>query len=387
MRMDQLIPTQSYNSGANFSYASEFPQQNDLFYLNHAAVSPWPARTARAVCAFAQENASSGARHYPQWLQREKLLRERLARITGASSTSEIALLKNTSEGLSIIAFGLDWREGDEIIISDQEFPSNRVVWKVLELRFGVKVREVDLSTEVSPEAALLAAITPRTRLLSISSVQYGSGLLTDLASLGQALHKKGILFCVDAIQSLGAMPCHAEENHIDFLVADGHKWMLGPEGLAVLYVRACHIESLQLNSYGWHMLAGRGNYEIRSLTPATDATRFECGSPNMLGIMALESSLSLLEEIGLQTVQAAIVNNTAELAERLQRIPGVDILTDRRAGRHLGILTFRTAAPPPFRRRSGVDATRGYLRRPRRRNSFFTALLYIRKHFKRKLQ
>lgn len=320
---------------------AEFPQQEGLCYLNHAAVSPWPQRAATALAAFAQENVVTGAYHYPAWLLIQKRLRERLARLVGASSTDEIALIKNTSEGLSLIAFGLDWREGDEIIISNQEFPSNRIVWQALEERFRVVVRQVDLHSASTPESALLSAINGRTRLLSISSVQYGSGLQVNTHELGQALRAKGVLFCVDAIQSLGARAFDVQADGIDFLVADGHKWMMGPEGLGVFYIRQALIPQLMLHQYGWHMLAQRGNYDVIDNTPASNAIRFECGSPNLLGIVTLEQSLALLETIGLKKIEHMIHNNIRYLARTLNDVSQVEILSDLREERTLGILTF----------------------------------------------
>ena len=139
----------------------EFPLDRDLCYLNHAAVAPWPKRASEAVQRFALENIRSGARDYPQWLQVEKRLRERLARLLNASGTADIALVKNTSEALSFVAFGLDWKSGDQVVISDEEFPSNRIVWEALKPR-GVEVVQVSLAGS-DPEGALLAACGPRT--------------------------------------------------------------------------------------------------------------------------------------------------------------------------------------------------------------------------------
>ena len=213
----------------------EFPLRDDVHYLNHAAVSPWPRRTADAVCRFARENAEQGSLEYATWLRVESDLREQLRRLLNASSADDIALLKNTSEALSVVAHGVDWRDGDNVVISDQEFPSNRIVWESL-AGHGVRVREVDLAAGPDPEQALIGACDQRTRLLAISSVQYGTGLRTDLERLGQRCREREILFCVDAIQSLGTLPMDVKRNHADFVMADGHKWMLGPEGLAVFY-------------------------------------------------------------------------------------------------------------------------------------------------------
>src|SRR5690606_10525724 len=210
-------------------WTDEFPQDKDLCYLNHAAVAPWPKRSHDAVVRFAAENVTHGARHYPRWLAIEVHLREQLQRLVNAPSSADISLLKNTSEGLSVIAAGLDWQPGDRVLISNQEFPSNRIPWQAL-ARVGVTVDQADIGGD-DPEAALIAAMTPETRLLSISSVQYGTGLRMDLARLGEACRERGILFCVDAIQSLGVLPMDVQAINADFVVADGHKWMLGPEG------------------------------------------------------------------------------------------------------------------------------------------------------------
>ena len=317
----------------------EFPQLPGLRYLNHAAVSPWPQRAVEAVTRFARENAQTGARDYPDWLKTEQRLRERLQRLLNAPSCGDIALVKNTSEALSFVAFGLDWRVGDQVLISDEEFPSNRVVWEALR-RFGVEVVQVSLKGH-APEDALLAACGPRTRLLSVSAVQYASGLRLDLQSLGQGCQARGVLFCVDAIQQLGALPFDVQSSQCAFAMADGHKWLLGPEGLGVFYCRSDLREQLKLHEYGWHMLEHAGDYQRTDWQAARSARRFECGSPNMLGAMALEASLSLLEEVGMPQVEAALQERMQWLQVGLQGIPGCRLHSPLNPLRRAGILTF----------------------------------------------
>lgn len=318
---------------------AEFPQPEGLRYLNHAAVAPWPQRAARAVATFAEQNAHIGARDYPDWLKVEQRLRERLCRLVNAPSTDDIALVKNTSEGLSFIAFGLDWRPGDQVVISDEEFPSNRVVWQALP-RFGVEVVQVNLGGD-DPEGDLLAACGPRTRLLSISSVQYASGLVLDLLRLGEGCETRGVLFCVDAIQHLGALPFDAQAARCAFVVADGHKWMLGPEGLGVFYCRSDLREQLTLQEYGWHMLEHAGDYLRQDWQPARSSRRFECGSPNMLACMALEASLSLLEDVGMEQVHQQLTTRMDQLQSGLIGLPGVTVHSPHDSGRRAGILNF----------------------------------------------
>lgn len=318
----------------------EFPLEHQLCYLNHAAVAPWPRRTADTVAAFAMTNTRRGAADYEQWLLTEKRLRQQLARLINAPSTRNIALQKNTSEGLSTIAYGLDWQSGDRIVITDQEFPSNRIVWESLQNQ-GVEVFEAGLDGP-DPEAAIIACLDNRVRLLAVSSVQYGSGLTLDLDRLGDACRERGILFCVDAIQSLGALPFDVTRCKADFVVADGHKWMLGPEGLALLYVADHQLERLALHQFGWHMVQERGNYDIKTWTPASDAKRFECGSPNMLGVYALSASLSMLEDVGMERVQRDLLANVQLLEALLREHPEVELITRTDRPLRSGILTFR---------------------------------------------
>ncbi|HSC83040.1 MAG TPA: aminotransferase class V-fold PLP-dependent enzyme [Pseudomonas sp.] len=321
------------------AFIDEFPLAPGLRYLNHAAVAPWPKRAVDAVRAFAEENVRLGASDYPAWLQVEQRLRERLKRLLNAPSRADIALVKNTSEALSFVAFGLDWQPGEQIVISDEEFPSNRIVWEALKPR-GVEVIQVNLGGS-DPEGALLAACGPRTRLMPISAVQFASGLRLDLPRLGAGCRSQGVLFCVDAIQQLGAQPFDVQASDCAFAMADGHKWLLGPEGLGVFYCRADLREQLALHEYGWHMLEHAGDYDRSDWQPARSARRFECGSPNMLGAMALEASLSLLEEVGMSQVGNLLEERMLHLQQGLQRIPGIVLHSPLTTERRAGILTF----------------------------------------------
>ncbi|MDY6979398.1 MAG: aminotransferase class V-fold PLP-dependent enzyme [Pseudomonadota bacterium] len=318
----------------------EFNLQDDLIHLNHAAVGPWPGRTQQAVEAFARENHRLGSLHYPHWVEVETRLRERGARLINAAA-DDIALVKNTSEALSMVAWGLDWQPGETVVISDEEFPSNRIVWESLQSR-GVKVHQVNLHGHESPEQALIGAIDSTTRLLAISSVQYASGLRVNLVKLGEHCRQHNILFCVDAIQSLGALQFDVQACGADFVMADGHKWMLGPEGLALFYSRPQAREQLQLFEYGWHMVEQMGDFDNRQWEPAHNARRFECGSPNMLCSHALEASLSLIEEIGMSTIEQQVLENSRRLFDAIDQFPNLELITDTQPGRYAGIVVFR---------------------------------------------
>lgn len=319
--------------------SSLFNLDPSIVYLNHAAVSPWPVQTVEAVKRFAEENGSLGATHYPEWLKTEERLRRQLARLINAASPEDIALLKSTSEGLSTIAHGLNWNPGDNIVSIAQEFPSNRIVWESLQQQ-GVELRLLDLTQSSQPEQELIALCNENTRLISVSSVQYASGLRLDLDILGQTCRQRNILFCIDAIQSLGALPFDISTNLADFVVADGHKWMLGPEGLALFYCRAEVRSQLKLHQFGWHMIERVGDFDRQEWTATESARRFECGSPNMLGIHALQASLDLIEIQDVKAIQLQIQDLAELIVEEINRL-GFDLLSPNQAERRGGILTF----------------------------------------------
>lgn len=321
-------------------WASEFPVDPALCYLNHAAVAPWPARTAAAIEQFARENARSGARNYPDWVGVERALRSRLAALIGAAGPQDIALQKSTSEALSVIAMGFPWAPGDNVVLAREEFPSNRIVWEALAPR-GVQTRQVAITACADPEAALLARMDRHTRVLAVSTVQYGDGLRMDLERLGRECRRAGVLLCVDAIQSLGALRFDLASCQADFVVADGHKWMLGAEGLALLWCRPELRDQITLHEYGWHMTDVYDDFDADVWRPADSARRFECGSPNMLGVHALHASLCLLQEIGAQEVERAVLARAQWLHERIGASDCLTLLSDPRPERRSGIVTF----------------------------------------------
>lgn len=318
----------------------EFPLDESLIYLNHAAVAPWPRCAAEAVKRFAEENATQGATHYPRWLKVEQELRTLLAWLLNAPSAADIALVKNTSEALSIVAYGLEWRPGDNVVSIAQEFPSNRIVWESL-VKYGVDLRLADVYASDDPEAQMFALCDGHTRLLSVSSVQYARGMRMDLERISSFCRANDILLCVDAIQSLGALPFDLQRTPADFVMADGHKWMLGPEGLGVFYCRAELREQLTLRQYGWHMVEQRGDYDRTDWQPASTATRFECGSPNMLGIYGLHASLSLLQEIGLDEIAKGVLRHAALVIEQVEKRDRLELLSPPDPSRRSGIVTF----------------------------------------------
>ncbi len=344
---------------------AEFPQDPELCYLNHAAIGPWPRRTAQTVARFAQQNMLRGGADYPEWLATERRLRGRIATLIGAASADDIALSKNTSDGLSIISQGLDWRDGDEVIGVAHDFISNRMPWQALATH-GVHYRSIDAVACDDPEGALVDAFTANTRVLAVSSVHYITGYRFDLARLARACKSHGVLFSVDAIQSLGAVPFDLTEVAADFVTSGSHKWLLAPEGLGFMYCRPPLRDTLRLRQYGWAMRESPYDFDADDWTPARSARRFESGTPNMMAIHALDASLGLLEEIGMDAVAERLTDNLTFLIEALSTIPRLELLTPRDPARRAGIVTFRHpaivagATHPALMKAGVICSTRG---------------------------
>lgn len=321
---------------------AEFNLSDQITYLNHAAVAPWPLSTSNAVTEFAKQNNIYGATYYPKWNDVESNLRSNLASLINAQSVDDIALVKNTSEALSMVAYGLDWMAKDNIVSSDEEFPSNRIVWQSLADK-QVELKQVQLSEEGNtPEDALISACDQHTRLLAISSTQYSSGVNLDLVKLGDACKQRGILFCVDAIQTIGALRFDVQKIQADFVMADGHKWLLAPEGLALFYCNNAIRSKLKLHEFGWHMTKDMYNFSSKEWEIETSGRRFECGSPNMLGIHGFDASISLLLQIGMENIESMLLENTEYCFSLLTENKNIEIITPQDKGRYAGIITFR---------------------------------------------
>ena len=322
----------------------EFPLEPDICYLNHAAISPWPKRTAQTVANFAHEIMLRGGSDYPRWLDTEQRLRDRIARLIHAPSSDDIALVKNTSEGLSIVSQGLDWQPGDEVVGIAGDFCSNTMPWSMLGSR-GVSYRAVDLAGAADAEALLIDALGPGTRLLAISTVHFATGYCFDLERLSAACQERDILLSIDAIQSLGAKPLDVQHVAADFVTCGGHKWLMSPEGIGFLYVRASLRERLELHQYGWAMRQSPYAFESDAWEPAATARRFEAGTPNMLGIHAMDASLSLFEDVGFDEIEKRLSANLEYLEQGLLDIPGISLVTPSDPARRAGILTFQHAS------------------------------------------
>ncbi|MGN7612293.1 aminotransferase class V-fold PLP-dependent enzyme [Magnetococcales bacterium HHB-1] len=288
-------------------FKKEFPLQPGLVYMNHAGVAPIPKRAADKGFEVLTALAKNGAFRYFELNEQFEQVRERFAALLQAPK-EKLAFVPNTSEGLSLIALGVAWKPGDEIVTSDQEFPSNAIVWLKEAERHNLKViKAPSFSNGYVCADRLLDAVTPRTRVVTVSSVQFGSGAKVDLEMLGRELRHKEILLVVDAIQSLGTEPLYPEALGIDALTADGHKWLLAPEGCGILYLSEKALDQVQPRMLGWHSVVNAGDYNQITTELRSGAKRFEAGSPNLVGAITLGESVALLQKAGLKNIQERI--------------------------------------------------------------------------------
>ena len=317
-------------------YSAEFPVRDHLIYLNHAGVSPLCRRSADAMRAYATDALEWGSWHYDQWLATYEALRTATAQVIGSDS-SEIAIVKNTSEGIAMIASGLDWRAGDRIVAFREEFPANVLPWMRLEQQGVVKVTWLSYldPLEVIDQACRGA------RMLSISFVQYLSGYRSDLKALGEICARHECFFLVDAIQGLGVFPVDVEACRISALSADGHKWLMGPEGCGILYVRNELQDQIQPTEFGWTNTRDFNDYSSRDMTLRAGAARYECGTLNTIGCYGLRASLDFVLETGIDAIGAAVLQHGDRLATRLVD-QKCEVLGKRTKQTGAGIVSFR---------------------------------------------
>jgi len=307
---------------------AEMPVAERWAYFDHAAVAPITRPAAEALRKWAIEAIDEGDTVWPAWAQRVEATRRYAAQLIGAHE-DEIALVPNTTSGITLVAEGVDWQAGDNIVTLADEFPSNVYPWLNLASR-GVETRRVPTDDGRLYLDKLAAACDKRTRIVSISWVGYATGYRHDVERIVELAQDRGARVMLDAIQGLGAFPFDVRQTPVDFLAADGHKWMLGPEGAGIAYIRREHLDTLRPLGVGWHSVVHEHDYTHIELKLKPVAARYEGGSQNMAGMIALGESLRLLLELGMEHVATAILDITDRACERLAAI-GARIVSDRR--------------------------------------------------------
>ncbi|MDA0335565.1 MAG: aminotransferase class V-fold PLP-dependent enzyme [bacterium] len=318
---------------------SQFPITERYIYLNHASVAPVSVAVCQAMGDIVQDVAEHGMAHIAQWQDLCTAARCSAACLIGAHE-SQIAFLKNTTDGLIAVALGVDWRPGDNVVIARGEFPANVYPWLNLRDR-GVSIRwvaEVDGCLRVED---FDSAIDARTRVLSVSSVEFFSGFRNDLTALGTLCRERDILFVVDGIQSVGALQIDVGALGIDCLAADGHKWLMGPEGCALFYTSPRALARLRVAGLGWASVLTAHDFLNYDTELHADARRFETGSQNTAGIAGLKAAIDLLLDIGMVTVEARVLHLARLLADGVAA-KRYQLLGSRRPDEVSGIITFQ---------------------------------------------
>jgi selenocysteine lyase/cysteine desulfurase len=324
---------------------AEFPVAERWAYYDHAAVAPLPRCAGCVLRAWADDQERHGVVHWPDWERNLRATRANLARLIGAHP-DEVAFVASTTHGIGLVAEGFPWLPGDSVVTAAEEYPSNIFPWMNLKDR-GVTLRLVPSRAGRVWVDDLVAAVDNSTRVLTISHVEFASGFRNDLDALGEFCRSRGIAFFVDAIQGIGPHVVDVGRTPIDFLAADGHKWLLGPEGAGFLYVRRDWIDRLRPLGVGWHSVVGSYNAPEPEFVLKPSAERWEGGSFNMPGLQAFGASVALLLSCGPEAVSRRILDR-AEAVREVARSSGWSVCGSSRPEDLSGIVALERPGVNP---------------------------------------
>ncbi len=317
---------------------SQMPVTEQWAYFDHAAVAPISRPAQDAMAAWAADVAANGDANWSRWRKGVEVVRRDAAKLLSAER-AEVALIRNTTEGVNLVAEGFPWRPGDNVVVPSGEFPTNLFAWLNIKDR-GVEARQVDAQLERLDLDAVKAACDSRTRIIAVSWVGYVTGWKNDLDALAELAHSHGAYLFVDAIQGLGVQPLDVSQTPIDFLAADGHKWLVGPEGAGVFYLRREHLDLLRPLGLGWNSVQPTGDFHEMPMNLLDAAARYEGGSYNMAGVAGLGASLKLLASYGVAALAERIDDISEQICQKLKR-RGARIVSCRERERRTGIVSF----------------------------------------------
>ena len=318
----------------------QFPVTDRYAYLNHASVGGLSQPVVGAMTRYLTERAVCGGEVLLNWDDDIERIRQTCARFIGAHR-DEIVFTGSISHGLNIVACGLDWTEGDNLICAETEFPANIYPWTNLQRR-GVEVRFAPVLENRILVKDVASLMDRRTRLVALSFVEFHTGFRNDLDALAALCHERNALLCVDGIQGLGALQFSVAKTPVDFVAAHSAKWMLGPIGAGFLYVRRELLQTLNPAMAGWRSIVDRDDYFKYDSPLRESGERFEPGSPNFAGLLGMEATIELLLSVGMEEIEARILALTDYLIAGLQeRGCAIASPIDHRSERS-GIVSFR---------------------------------------------
>jgi selenocysteine lyase/cysteine desulfurase len=320
------------------SLRNQFPVTKHWAFLDHAAVAPLSGPAARILHDYADDYADHGATAVLRWLAKVDAARQSAGKLLNADPL-DIAFIPNTSAGVAIVAEGFPWKPGDNVVVPAEEYPANQYPWMNLANR-GVEVRRVASRVSRVSIDDLRDAMNGRTRILAISSVEFASGYRNDLDKLGSLCRERGVYFFVDAIQSLGVLPLDVQKTPVDWIAADGHKWLLGPEGAGIFWCRRELVDLLHPTTVGWKSVVHDLDFSQIDFTLKPHAGRWEGGTLNIPGIAALGASIDLLLGIGVEAVAERVLSLTDYLCEGAERA-GLRVFSSRNDGEKSGIVSL----------------------------------------------
>lgn len=318
----------------------EFPIRARRVYLNNAAIAPASTRVIAAMNRFLADVRDHGDGRYLDWCRHaDEVVKSKVAGLIGADR-SEIAFVKNTTEGVLLVANGLDWAAGDNVIVPDIEYPSNVYCWMNLRRR-GVEIKWVKNREGRILVEDIAALIDQRTRLVTLSAVQFSNGFRQDLMRTADLCRSRHVLLNLDAIQYVGALHLNVADCPIDFLSVGAHKWLLGPIGTGFFYCRQAALEQLRPHNIGYHSVAKDPDHLDYALVFRPDAGRFEEALVNFPGVWGLEAAVDLIRAVGTARIERHVLELTAQLIEGLLA-RGYAVLSSCREGERSGVVSFR---------------------------------------------
>lgn len=326
-------------------FRRQMPIVERFAYFDHAAVSPLPLTARAAIENWVRQASDEGDTAWPAWSKRLEQVRATAAYMMGARP-EEVALIRSTTEGINLVAEGYPWQPGDNVVTLADEFPSNLYPWMNLASR-GVETRLVKTDAGRVDPQRLADACDSRTRIVSTSWVGFSSGWRNDVAALARVAHDRGALFFLDAIQGLGVFPLDVQAADVDFLAADGHKWLLGPEGAGLFYIKHSLLDTLRPLGVGWSSVQNSHDYSHIELRLKPTAARYEGGTMNTAGFLALGASLDLLMQYGQASIAERILEITDFACQRLTEV-GAVVTSPRDAGHRSGIVSFEMPGREP---------------------------------------